>query len=99
MLICRKNLDRHRIREVRHIKEENGLFVLDFPLVKIHDFAADYHFAHLTNDILYFHGFLFKIPAIKDIRVVRTLKSFLELTCIPLRTFKVNLWRTACLFR
>ena len=70
LVVAHEHLHRHGIREVRQIKDQNGLLILNLPLVKIQDLTADHHLAELADELLDPHGLLFKIPAVEHIRIV-----------------------------
>ena len=75
LFVFGKHLNRHGIGKVRDIKNKDGSFILDFPLVQIQDFAADGHLSYFTHNILNGHGLVIKIPAIDHIRIIGTLRG------------------------
>ena len=73
LVISGKELDGHGVCKVRHIKDKNGLFIPDFPLVQIHNHAADNNFPHLPQDFIHAHGLALKVSAIEHVGVVGAL--------------------------
>ena len=73
LVISGKQLDGHGVRKVCHVKDENGLFISDFPFIQIHNHAADSDFSHLSQNFIHAHGLALKVSAIEHIGVVGTL--------------------------
>ena len=72
LVVPGEHLDRKRVGKIRHIKDQNGTFILDFSLIQVQNLAPEGHLAHLANDVLHGNRFIFKIPSIDHIRIIRT---------------------------
>ena len=74
-IIFHKQLHRHGIRKIRHVKHDDTPFIPNLPAVSLQYLSPDGNLSHFADNVLYGNGFVLELPPVQDIRVIGLLQG------------------------